>query len=179
MLKNIPNILTISRIVMIPILIASFYLNGKIANIIASLIFIFASITDFFDGMLARALKAQSKFGKVLDPIADKLLVAAALVMLIHLQRAPFIPALLILCREILISGLREHLAEFKIDLPVSGLAKLKTALQMVAIVILILGKPVLGSYILIYIGKVCLWCAAVLTLATGYLYMRAGLKHL
>ncbi len=179
MLKNIPNILTVSRIIMIPVLVASFYLNGKVANILASLIFIFASVTDFFDGFLARALKAHTKFGQVLDPIADKLLVAAALVMLIHLQRAPFLPALLILCREILISGLREHLSQFKISIPVSGLAKVKTALQMVAIIILILGLPVLHYPILIDLGRICLWCAAILTLATGYLYMKEGLRHL
>ena len=179
MLKDLPNILTVSRVLMIPILVGAFYLDGKLSNIIAAIIFIFASITDYLDGMLARVLKAHSKFGKVLDPIADKLLVASSLVMLIHMQIAPLIPTLLILCREILVSGLREHLAEFNINLPVSKLAKWKTAMQMIAIIILILGIPVLKFPIIIFTGMAALWIASLLTLFTGYTYCKEGFKRM
>lgn len=164
---------------MIPVLVISFYLNGKFANLLATFIFLFASITDYFDGFLARILEAHSHFGRILDPIADKLLVASALVMLIHFDRAPVIPTLLILCRELLVSGLREHLAEFKVSLPVTKLSKIKTAMQMIAIVILLLGEPVLGSHIWVMIGEIFIWVAAILTLITGYAYCREGFKHI
>ncbi len=131
MLRALPNILTMSRILIIPILIASFYLEGRLSNWVAAGLFFVAGITDYFDGYLARAYSVQSKLGKFLDPIADKLLVAAAILMLIHFDRAHIVPALAIICREIMVSGLREFLAEIHISVPVSRLAKVKTGFQM------------------------------------------------
>jgi cardiolipin synthase (CMP-forming) len=178
MRKDIPNILTLFRIFLIPVLVASFYLDGKTSNYVATAIFIFASITDFFDGFLAKLFKAQSNFGRMLDPIADKMLVASTLVMLIHFDRAPVLPTLAILCREILVSGMREYMAEFHVSIPVSKLAKVKTTLQMVAISVLLLGSEVMGSMLVPRIGEVLIWIAALLTLVTGYAYCREGFKH-
>ncbi|MCL4149514.1 UNVERIFIED_CONTAM: hypothetical protein GTU68_066383, partial [Idotea baltica] len=136
--KDIPNSLTILRIALIPILVLSSYLEGPLASWVAAIIFAFASLTDYFDGLLARRFNAHSSFGKMFDPIADKLLVASTLVMLVHFDKVHVIPAVLILCREITVSGLREYLAEFKFSIPVTNLAKVKTGIQMVAIVILL-----------------------------------------
>ncbi len=177
MLKTIPNYLTLLRIALIPVLIVAFYLDGKAAHWVTAIIFIFASITDYLDGLIARRYNAHSSFGKVFDPIADKLLVVSTLVMLVHFDRAHFIPCLLILLREITVSGLRESLAEFKVSIPVSNLAKAKTALQMVAIIILLLGEKVTLIPNLDLIGKILIWSAAILTLVTGYVYLREGLK--
>ncbi len=177
MFKNIPNYLTLLRIALIPILIIAFYLDGKISHWVTAIIFIFASITDYLDGLIARKYNAHSSFGRVFDPIADKLLVASTLVMLVHFDRAHFIPCLLILLREITVSGLRESLAEFKVSIPVSNLAKIKTGLQMVAIIIVLLGEKATGIPNLDIIGEILLWSAAVLTLITGYAYLREGLK--
>lgn len=177
--KQIPNFLTVLRMLLIPIIVIAFYLDGKVSSILAAAIFIFASITDYLDGMLARVLKAQTQFGKVLDPIADKLLVVATLVMLIHFNRAPVIPALLILLREILVSGLRENLSSLDISLPVSKLAKIKTTIQMIAIIVLILGHLFYYPQISIVMGQALLWLAAILTLITGYAYCKAGIRHL
>ncbi|MBA8666695.1 CDP-diacylglycerol--glycerol-3-phosphate 3-phosphatidyltransferase [Candidatus Jidaibacter acanthamoebae] len=179
MLKELPNFLTVLRILLIPVLVLSFYLEGKLSHYIAASIFIFASITDFFDGYLARVLKAQSNFGKMLDPIADKLLVASTLMMLVHFGHAPVIPTIAILCREILVSGLREYLAEFKVSIPVSKLGKVKTAVQMAAIIILLLGNKVLPIPYLDRIGEIALWVAAVLTLITGYAYWKERFKYI
>lgn len=177
--KQIPNFLTILRVLLIPVIVVAFYLDGKISSILAAAIFVFASITDYLDGFLARILKAQSRFGRILDPIADKLLVVATLVMLIHFNRAPVIPALLILLREILVSGLRENLSSLDISLPVTNLAKVKTAIQMIAIVVLIVGHLFYYPNFSIILGQVLLWTAAVLTLITGYVYCKAGIKYL
>lgn len=179
MIKKIPNILTIMRMFMIPIIIGAFYLDGKLSSIMAAAIFTFASITDYLDGALARALKAQTKFGRVLDPIADKLLVVATLVMLIHFDKAPVIPTLLILLREILVSGLRENLSSAKVVIPVSNLAKLKTAVQMIAIVTLIIGHILYYPELILSLGRILLWIAAILTIITGYSYCKVGMKHL
>ena len=179
MIKKIPNILTVMRILLIPVIVVAFYLDGKISSILVATIFIFASITDYLDGMLARMLKAHSQFGKVLDPIADKLLVVATLVMLIHFNKAPVIPALLILLREILVSGLRENLSSLNVSLPVTQLAKFKTMVQMVAIILLIVGHLFYFPNIAIMFGQVMLWVAAILTLITGYAYCREGFRYL
>lgn len=179
MLRNVPNILTISRIVVIPILVMSFYLEGKLGHRTAALLFLFASITDFFDGYLARAFAIQSKLGRFLDPIADKLLVVAAIVMLVHFDRADIFPALAIICREILVSGLREFLAELHASMPVTRLAKVKTAVQMTAIFLLLLGSEGSGVAATNIIGRIALWVAAGLTLFTGYIYLKAGLEHM
>ena len=178
-LKDLPNMLTVVRIALIPILISSFYIEDKAVHYFAAGIFIFASITDYFDGFLARKLRAQTSFGKVLDPIADKLLVASTLMMLVHFERAPVLPTIAILCREILVSGLREYLADIKVNLPVSNLGKVKTAFQMVAIILLLLGEKGTGFMYAYLVGEIAIWIAALLTLISGYLYCKEGFKHL
>lgn len=190
MKQQIPNILTISRIIIIPILIASFFIEGRLYHWVAASLFLIASITDFFDGYLARTMKVQSNLGRLLDPIADKLLVAAAIIMLVHFDdigRYDIIPAIAILCREILVSGLREFLAEINVSLPVTRLAKIKTGIQMTAIFLLLLGVEgpsfhEVERYTEItlteLIGRISLWSAAILTLITGYAYLKAALKH-
>ena len=182
MKKQLPNLLTYSRIVVIPVLVAIFlFMHGELSNYVCAALFMFASITDFFDGYLARAWHAHSNLGKFLDPIADKLLVATALMLLVSEHRAPILPAVAILCREILVSGLREFLADLRISVPVSNLAKYKTAAQMIAIFLLLLGEPGVGAYLSTAssLGSVFLWVAALLTLVTGHIYLKTGLKHL
>lgn len=191
MSKNLPNILTVSRIVVIPVLVASFYMDAKLYHWVAAGLFLFASITDFFDGYLARILKAQSSLGRFLDPIADKLLVATVILMLTHVNGISgfeIIPALAILCREILVSGLREFLAEINVSVPVTALAKIKTAVQMTALFLLLLGvegpniagvQDITSVHFTVFLGKILLWVAAVLTIITGYAYLRAGLKYM
>lgn len=189
--KNLPNILTISRILVIPILVASFYIEGRLYHWVAAGLFLFASVTDFFDGYLARLLKAQSSLGRFLDPIADKLLVAAAILMLVHfgdIGKYDIIAAIAILCREIMVSGLREYLAEINVSVPVTRLAKFKTAVQMAAISLLLLGvegpsfdevEAVTEVTLTEFLGRVCLWISAVLTIITGYAYLKSGIKHM
>lgn len=174
--------LTFTRILVIPVLIASFYIDGKLSHWVAASLFLFASITDFFDGYLARAWSAQSRLGRFLDPIADKLLVTAAILMLVHFDaigRFDIIAAFAIVGREILVSGLREFLAELQVSLPVSKLGKIKTAVQMAALFLLLLGESGSGLEITEIIGRIALWVAAVLTLVSGYAYLRAGLGHM
>lgn len=191
MQKSLPNILTFSRILIIPILVASFYIEGRMYHWVAAGLFLLASVTDFFDGYLARAWSAQSNLGKFLDPIADKLLVAAAILMLVHFDdigRYDIIPAIAILCREILVSGLREFLAKLNVSVPVSNLAKIKTAVQMVALFLLLLGvegpsfaevETITDITLTELLGRIFLWAAAILTIITGYAYLRAGLKYM
>ena len=181
MITTIPNLLTLSRILVIPALIGSFYLSFPLANWIAVALFVAAAITDFFDGYLARARDEQSNLGRFLDPVADKLLVGAALVMMAAFHRLDditIIAAVIILSREILVSGLREFLAEIKVGVPVTTLAKWKTTVQMFAIGFLLAGEAGSAVYAPL-IGKIGLWIAAVLTLYTGYDYLRAGLRHM
>lgn len=181
-MKHLPNILTLIRILVIPVLISSFFLDGVISNWLAATLFIFASVTDFVDGYLARLLKAQSNLGKVLDPIADKLLVATAIIMLVHFGNNDLlitIPGIVILFREIFVSGLREFLAEINISMPVSQLAKWKTAVQMTALAIMILGDRGTGIEYTNEIGRAGLVIAAILTVITGFVYFKAALKHL
>ena len=181
-MPNLPNSLTMLRIVVIPVLIGLFYLEGEIWRWISLLIFIAAGITDFFDGHLARTRAQVSELGRFLDPIADKLLVAAVILMLVAFDRIDglvVLPALVILCREILVSGLREYLAGLNVSVPVSRLAKWKTMLQMVALAFLILGDVALGGIPIVLIGEICLWVAAGITLITGYDYLIAGLRHM
>ncbi len=179
MKKQIPNILTYSRILVIPLLALIFlFFHSNLSNWVCALLFLYASITDFFDGYLARAWHANSNLGRFLDPIADKLLIATALMLLVKENRANIIPALAILCREILVSGLREFLADLRISVPVSNLAKYKTTAQMVAIFLLLLGPSI--TFIPVQaLGELLLWAAALLTLVTGYAYLQTGLKHL
>jgi len=186
MLKKIPNILTIGRIILVPFFVLAFYLPGFYGDLTAFVIFVIASFTDFLDGMLARMMGEESKLGELLDPIADKIIVATALILLVMdgtIRHYEVIAAIIILTREILISGLREFLAKGQIKLPVSNLAKLKTFLQMLAIALLLTGET--GNKILNFedynaqtIGIILLWLSAFLTLYTGYEYLRKGIDH-
>jgi cardiolipin synthase (CMP-forming) len=179
---TLPNLLTISRILAIPLLVGTFYLPGPAAPWVACALFTIAGITDWLDGHMARRWQQQSELGRFLDPIADKLLVSAALFMLVATARisaTAILPALVILMREILVSGLREHLATLRVGLPVSRLAKWKTGLQMVAIGILLVGDAGPVGIPVRWTGEVLLWIAALLTLVTGYDYLHAGLNHM
>ena len=182
-LTSLPNLLTLSRILAIPIVVATFYVPGDTARWFACALFSAAGVTDWLDGHMARRWSQQSELGRFLDPIADKLLVAATLFMLVAKGRLSaewaLLPALVILCREILVSGLREYLAELRVGLPVSRLAKWKTAIQMVAIGVLIVGNAGPAFLPVAAIGEMLLWVAALLTLVTGYDYLRAGLAHM
>jgi cardiolipin synthase len=181
MLTKLPNLLTLARIALIPALVGAFYIDGPFSNWATLLIFVSAGITDYFDGYFARSLGQVSSLGRFLDPVADKLLVAAAILMLVALDRVTGITvlaAVVILCREILVSGLREFLAEIRVSLPVSNLAKWKTVLQMVAISFLLIGGAAPFNLPATEIGAYGLWIAALLTLYTGYDYLRAGLRY-
>ncbi len=178
-MKELPNILTVFRILLIPILIISFYINDEIGSWLAAIIFTFASVTDYLDGMLARTLNASSHFGRILDPIADKMLVASTLMMLVHFNRAPVIPTILILCREIIVSGLREYLAKFQLSIPVTRLARVKTTIQFCAILLLLLNNREMNIPYIDYIGQASIWIAAVLTLITGYAYCKEGFNKI
>jgi len=178
MMTNPPNLLTVSRIAAVPALVAAFYVEGDFGKWTTCAIFTAAAITDFFDGYLARSWSMQSPLGRMLDPIADKLLVGAAILMLVHFARAPILPALVILCREILVSGLREFLAEVQVGLPVSRLAKWKTGVQMTAIGFLLAGSAAPWWLFADQVGLWGLWLAAALTLITGFDYLVVGLRH-
>jgi CDP-diacylglycerol---glycerol-3-phosphate 3-phosphatidyltransferase len=173
-----PNLLTGARVLAVPAMVAAFYLPGAFGKWVTCAIFTAAAVTDYFDGYLARSWSMQSPFGRMLDPIADKLLVGAAILMLVHFDRAPTLPALIILCREILVSGLREFLVEAQVGLPVSRLAKWKTGVQMVAIAFLIVGAAAPEWLHADDIGSYGLWFAAGLTLVTGFDYLMVGLRH-
>jgi len=180
---NLPNILTLSRIFVIPVLVGSFYMDQPLGSHLAFVVFTLAGITDFFDGYLARASGNVSKIGQFLDPIADKLMVGAVLIMVVYAQWVNgihVIAAVIIMCREILVSGLREFLAGAQVSIPVTMLAKWKTTVQMFALGGLVWsdGAPAIGLPAN-EIGIGLLWIAAVLTLYTGIDYLRAGLKHM
>jgi CDP-diacylglycerol--glycerol-3-phosphate 3-phosphatidyltransferase len=177
LIKNIPNMMTILRIIMIPVVVIMFFLvpfNDRVRYIIAS-IFLFASITDYIDGALARLWKAHSNFGRMFDPIADKMLITATMVMMVDKHIAPAIPILVILCREIFISGMRQYLAEMHVDIRVNLLGKLKTVLQIISVLALMIAK---GDRYIMY-AKVALWIATVFTVISGYTYFRQGMKKL
>ncbi|MDE2361783.1 MAG: CDP-diacylglycerol--glycerol-3-phosphate 3-phosphatidyltransferase [Hyphomicrobiales bacterium] len=179
----LPNLLTYGRVVAVPVVVAlmfwpdEFWMRWTALGIFAA-----AGVTDFFDGYLARAWSMQSSMGRMLDPIADKLLVAAVLLMLVAdhtIQSWSIWAAIVILCREILVSGLREFLAGLKVSVPVSAVAKWKTTMQLIALGFLIAGRA--GETVLpgtTKIGLALLWVSAILTLYTGWDYMKAGLKH-
>ncbi|MGH6893529.1 MAG: CDP-diacylglycerol--glycerol-3-phosphate 3-phosphatidyltransferase [Dongiaceae bacterium] len=180
---NFANILTLSRIAAIPAIVGFMFLNGPFWHWVALVLFVLACATDWFDGYVARRLLQVSRLGRFLDPIADKLVVAAVLMVLVstrHIDGWAILAALIILCREILVSGLREFLAELRVGVPVSILAKWKTAVQMIALGFLIVAKSTYDLPIdAMLIGEVLLWIAAGLTLITGYDYMMIGLKHM
>lgn len=180
---NIPNLLTISRVVAVPLLVASlFFLEGDQARWISVILFALAAISDFLDGYLARIWQQQSALGRMLDPIADKLLVGAVLLMLVYdgtIAGWSIWAALIILCREILVSGLREFLAELRVKLHVSWLAKWKTVLQMLALGLLLAGPAGETPFIdITQLGLSLLWASAILTLWTGYGYLSAAIDH-
>ncbi len=182
MLTTLPNLLTLSRIVAIPLVIVTFYVPAPYGPWVGCCLFALAGFTDWLDVRLARLWNQQSELGRFLDPIADKLLVAAILFMLAALQRISLptiFPALVILSREILVSGLREHLATLKVRVPSSRLAKWKTGIQMGAIGVLLVGDAGPAFLPVTLIGELMLWLAAALTLVTGYDYLRAGLYHM
>jgi cardiolipin synthase (CMP-forming) len=182
MVINLPNLLTLFRIAAVPGIVALFYLESPLGAWLACGLFAMAAFTDFLDGYLARAMRQQSALGRFLDPVADKLLVAATLLMLTgfgHIEGLVILPAVVILCREITVSGLREYLAGIQVGMPVSQLAKWKTVLQMVAIGFLIVGDAGPAAVPVQLIGETGLWIAAALTLITGYDYLRAGLGHI
>ncbi|KQZ62968.1 CDP-diacylglycerol--glycerol-3-phosphate 3-phosphatidyltransferase [Rhizobium sp. Root149] len=184
---NIPNLLTYARIVAVPVVVACFFVEGRlessdVARWTALAIFVVASITDYLDGYLARIWNQTSNIGRMLDPIADKLLVASVLLLMAAdgtIAGWSLWAAITILCREILVSGLREYLAALKVAVPVTRIAKWKTTLQMVSIAFLLAGDA--GDKVLPYtteIGRAFLWIAAILTIYSGYDYFRAGLRH-
>lgn len=199
---SLPNALTILRIVLVPVFAVAFVMPGTAARLVAFGIFVIAGVSDWLDGFAARKLKAGSDFGRMLDPIADKVLVAVALMMLVaqgnFLKTIPgtdetvfsllrLIPALIILSREILVSGLREFLAGTRVSVPVTAVAKFKTAVQMIAIGAMIL-TPLIGQYYLdlpgttysfIVVAHFLLWVAAALTVYTGVIYFKNGMRHL
>lgn len=186
MLTDLPNVLTLSRIAAIPVLVLLVAIGTPLADLLAAILFVLAGVTDWLDGQLARSRRQLSDLGRMLDPIADKLLVGATLMVLVGFHRLPafgIYPAIVIMLREILVSGLREYLAGIRIGLPVTRLAKWKTAAQMVALGTLLLGNsgakelgiawlPATG------IGGALIWLAALLTLITGWDYLTAGLRH-
>src|SRR6201996_8557652 len=186
MLTDLPNLLTLSRIAAIPLLVALVALRLPSGDLAACVVFSAAAITDYYDGKLARSRRLQSDLGRMLDPIADKLLVGAALMMLVgqnRLSGPALYPAIVIMLREILVSGLREYLAGIRIGLPVTPLAKWKTGFQMGALGTLLAGDTSarllhIGFLPVSLIGEVMLWVAAGLTLWTGWDYLPAGWRH-
>jgi CDP-diacylglycerol--glycerol-3-phosphate 3-phosphatidyltransferase len=185
---TLPNLLTLSRILAVPLLVFLLWKPAPYDYAITFVLYCIVGITDYFDGYLARAWGNISKLGQFLDPIADKIMIGAVLIMLISSRKANpvpeiaglnIIPALVILLREIIVSGLREYLAGLQVSVPVSALAKWKTTFQLIALGALILGGAVPDQPWVHQAGIFCLWIAAALTLVTGYDYLRAGLKHL
>ncbi len=177
-MRYLPNILTFLRILLIPVMIAAFYSQSVAGKLVAAIVFSIACITDFLDGFMSRVLSHSTKLGQFLDPIADKLLITSSLLMLAgfgHLPGWNLIPAIIILCREILISGLREFLMAMSIQVPVTVMAKWKTATQMLAVGFLLLGDQFFidKSY-----GIILLWLAAGMTLFSAAQYLKFGLKY-
>ena len=179
---TIPNIITFIRIILIPIILYLLFSENPNIVLLAGGLFIISSISDYFDGYLARVLNQSSKLGTLLDPIADKLLIASVIVVLVDtnvISNLHVIPAIISLLREIAISGLREFLAKMNTDMPVSRLAKYKTTFQMVSLSILIISLGFQLNDFLWNLGLVTLWIAAIITLLSGYNYMAKGLKHI
>ncbi len=179
---TIPNIITFIRIFLIPIILYLLFSENPNIVLIAGLLFIISSVSDYFDGYLARTLNQSSKLGTLLDPIADKLLIASVIVVLVDtgvISNIHVVPAIIILLREIAISGLREFLAKLNTDMPVSKLAKYKTTFQMVSLSILIISLGFELNDLLWNIGLITLWIAAIITLLSAYNYMVKGLKHI
>jgi len=178
MLTSLPNLLTLSRVGAIPLIVALFYVAGDWPRYLACVIFSAAGFTDVLDGYLARQRAQVSAVGRILDPIADKLLVVSTTAMLLAFDRITglaVLGAVVILCRELLVSGLREVLADIRLRIPVSRLAKWKTVIQMVALGFLIVGDAGFAFLPIVTIGELLLWVAVTLTLITGWAYCRAA----
>jgi|TARA_B110000263_G_scaffold249784_1_gene268506 cardiolipin synthase len=183
MVSKIPISLTYFRILIIPFFVFVFFIPGETGRWLSCSLFTLAAFTDYLDGKLARSLNEESRLGALLDPIADKIIVAVALMLLIHnetIKDTTLLAALIIIGREILVSGLREFLASLQLSLPVSSLSKAKTFIQMFSLSVLLSGEP--GNLFLFGYGKdiglFLLWLSAIITLYTGYKYLRKGLKH-
>jgi CDP-diacylglycerol--glycerol-3-phosphate 3-phosphatidyltransferase len=185
---TIPNLLTLSRILAVPLLVYLLWKPSPIYYAITFVLYCLVGITDYFDGYLARAQGTVSRLGQFLDPIADKIMVVAVIVMLISTRQASgepvihdyhIVPALVILLREIIVSGLREFLAGVQVSMPVSQLAKWKTTLQLIALGALILGGAIPDWRWVHDVGLASLWAAAALTMVTGWDYLRVGLRHM
>jgi CDP-diacylglycerol--glycerol-3-phosphate 3-phosphatidyltransferase/cardiolipin synthase len=181
--KSLPNMLTYGRIVAVPVLAGVlFFGTNETSRWLAFAIFVVACLTDWLDGYLARIWEQQSTLGRMLDPIADKLLVGVTLLMLVYAGTIggwSIWAAIIILSREILVSGLREFLAELNVKVHVTQLAKWKTAVQFIALAILIAGPAVENALSgTMNVGITLLWIAALLTLVTGYDYLKAGVRH-
>ena len=177
---TIPNIITFIRILLIPIILLLLFSENKNIVLFAGLLFIISSISDFFDGYLARTLNQTSRLGKLLDPIADKLLVASVIIVLVETRvivEIHIIPAIIILLREIAISGLREFLANYKHIVNVSKIAKLKTTFQLISLSILILSMGYDFDNYIYTIGIITLWLSAILTIYSAINYIKSGLK--
>ena len=185
---SLPNLLTLSRILAVPILVFLLWRPSPVDYAVTFVLYCVVGLTDYLDGYLARAQGLTSRLGQFLDPIADKIMVAAVLMMLISSRKENPVPeiaglniiaALVILLREITVSGLREYLAGLQVSVPVSALAKWKTTAQLMALGALILGGALPDMPWVHNLGIGCLWIAAALTLISGYDYLRTGLKHL
>ncbi|PTQ12877.1 CDP-diacylglycerol--glycerol-3-phosphate 3-phosphatidyltransferase [Sphingomonas oleivorans] len=179
---TLPNILTLSRILAVPLLVALLWRPGWFEYALAFGLYVLMGVTDYFDGYLARAQGTVSKLGVFLDPIADKIMVAAVIVMLVFTRDVDnwhVVAALVILLREIAVSGLREFLADLRVSVPVSKLAKWKTTFQLISLGAIILGGALPHMGWIRDIGLFSLWMAAALTLITGWDYLRVGLKHM
>jgi cardiolipin synthase (CMP-forming) len=185
---SLPNLLTLSRILAVPILVFLLWKPSPLDYLVTFILYCIVGITDYFDGYLARAQGQISRLGQFLDPIADKIMVAAVIVMLVSTRQADaepiihslhIIPALVILLREIIVSGLREFLAPLHVSMPVSTLAKWKTTFQLVALGALILAGAVPAAEWVHWTGLASLWAAAILTGVTGWDYLRIGLRHM
>ena len=185
---TLPNILTLSRILAVPLLVFLLWKPSWFDYAITFVLYCLVGITDYFDGYLARAQKTVSRLGIFLDPIADKIMVAAVIIMLVASRKASgepiihglhIIPALVILLREIIVSGLREFLAGLQISVPVTQLAKWKTTFQLVSLGALILSGALPQWNWVHQVGLASLWAAAALTMITGWDYLRVGIKHM
>ncbi len=182
MITSLPNLLTLSRIAVIPMIVGLFFVDGDGARWAAWALFTAAAITDYFDGYLARARQEVSKLGRFLDPVADKLLVVSVIVVLVafdHISLITVLPAIIIVCREIIVSGLREFLATLQVNLPVTGLSKWKTGIQLLALGFLIVGDAGPDFLPVQLIGEIGLWVAAAMTFITGLDYLRVSAPYM
>lgn len=180
--NHLANILTFTRIALIPVIMMAFYTNNVVGHWVAAITFLVACATDYLDGYFARRLHQTTKLGQFFDPIADKLLICSTLFFLVgfgYVHEYSYIPAVIILCREILISGLREFLGSLQVKMVVTQLAKWKTACQMTAIALLVISPDSFhGSHIWRFVGEILLWVSAFLTLISGFNYFYAALKY-